>query len=237
MMRTTLVAVGALLALSCAGKQSVASKSAAAYREAVAKGTPVGAGGHGGHAGNDHSATTSTSPDQSHHDMAGMDHSQMSPAGSMAGMQHGSPKAMAKMDHSQMQHTSTGAMAGMQHGKTTGMANMDHAKMQHGSTGMAGMQHDSSSAMPGMDHSKMQQGSTAMPDMQRGSMPGMQHGAVQAVVVPPAPATSSGIARLSPSSTLNADDFDAPAPAAVSEAKKAAGEGAPQHSHQNEGAQ
>ncbi len=35
------------LAIGCRGKQSMASKSAARYRDAVAKGIPVAAGGHG----------------------------------------------------------------------------------------------------------------------------------------------------------------------------------------------
>lgn len=50
-MRLAAVAsLSVLLAVGCGGKQSVASKSAAAYQEALEKGMPIGEGGHGGHA-------------------------------------------------------------------------------------------------------------------------------------------------------------------------------------------
>ena len=153
--QTTLLILSLLLAAACGGKSSIASKSAAAYRNALTKGIPVGEGGHGGH-------------------QAEADHSQM-----------------AGMDHAKM--------AGMDHSK---MADMDHTKM-------AGMDHAN---MPGMQHG--------------GSMAGMQHGGMT-MQAPPnvdlsAPASNAAIRRLSPSSTLRADDFDAPAAVAVSEAAKAA---------------
>ena len=196
-----IVLVVALILAACGGKQSVASKSAAAYREAVAKGIPVESGGHGGH-----QAETSTA----HDEMAGMDHSQMQQGSTskMAGMEYGS---MAGMDHAKMQHGSTSSMAGMEHGS---MAGMDHAKMQHGSTSnMAGMEHGS---MAGMEHSQMQHGSMK-------NMPAMQHGTAATTTVTPAPTTSSGLAQLNPAATLSGDEFDQPAPAAVSEANKAGG--------------
>jgi hypothetical protein len=209
-----LLAIGAtLFALSCGGKQSMASKSAAAYRDAVAKGIPVGSGEHGGHAA---AVESSAEAGGGHDNMAGMDHSQM---------QHGSSSSMA-------------SMPGMQHGSTAGMSGMDHSKM-HGSsqsmTKMPGMQHGSMAEMSGMDHSQMQHGSTGakatMPGMQHGSMPGMsnmpgmQHGATAVAPVPPAPTNSSAIAKLNPSATLSPDSFDQPAPSAVSEANKAGAEG------------
>ncbi len=170
--QATVLILSLLLISACGGKNSMASKSATAYRDAVAYGIPVKEGGHGGHeiaAG--------------HSQMAGMDQS-----------------TMAAMDHSKMK------MAGMDHSK---MAGMDHSKM-------AGMDH---SKMAGMDHSKMA-------GMDHSSMAGMQHGGTSmqpaANVELSAPASNADIRRLSQSSTLRADDLDAPAPAAVSEAAKAA---------------
>jgi len=87
--------------------------------------------------------------------------------------------------------------------------------MQHG-TPAAAASHD----MAGMDHSKM-------PGMQHGGsmagMPGMQHGAATAppLVIAP-PSSNAAIAQTQPAATLRADEFDAPAPAAVGEAAKAA---------------
>lgn len=94
-----------LLVIACGGKQTVASRSAEAFREAQQKGTPLGGDSHGGHSAGqstDHSNMKSG-------DMAGMDHSKMKPGG-MAGMDHSKmkPGGMAGMDR--------GAMPGMQHG-------------------------------------------------------------------------------------------------------------------------
>ena len=140
----TIIAIAALLA-GCRGRQSVASKSAAAYREAIAKGVDVEAGGHthGGHTHEEAAKSPAT--------MAGMDH---------AKAQSGAMANMAGMDHSKMQHGPTKNMpnmAGMDHGS---MAGMDHSKMQHGSTmaSMPGMQHGS---MPGMNMAGMQHGATS----------------------------------------------------------------------------
>src|SRR5712692_4294783 len=182
----------ALAIAGCGGKQTIASKSAAAYDEARKKGIPIEAGEHGGH-----SAGVATAAN--HRAMTGTDHSKMS------GMQYGQSGAaahdMGEMDHSKM--------AGMQHGKsgaaTHSMAGMDHSKMsgmQHGQSGAA--THD----MAGMDHA---------------AMPGMQHGATTApaLVIAP-PTTNAAIAQTQPAATLRPDQFDAPAPAAIEEAAKAA---------------
>jgi uncharacterized protein involved in copper resistance len=116
-------ACAALIALTaCGGKQSMASKSAAAFQEAQKKGIPVSAGEHGGHAGEE----TTTMP--SEHD--GMDHA----AVGHAAMNH------VAMDHGAMNHVA------MDHG-TMDHAAMDHGSMQHEQ--MTGMQHG---AMPGMSH-------------------------------------------------------------------------------------
>ncbi len=185
------IAVGA-----CGGKQTMASKSAAAYDEAKKKGIPIEAGEHGGHSAEAGAEPTATDhaamPGMDHGAMAGMDHSKM------PGMQRGASGAAAH------------DMAGMNH---SGMAGMDHSKMpgmQHGASGaaahnMAGMDH---SAMAGMDHSKM---------------PGMQHGTATAAPIVIAPPTSNAaIAQTQPAATLRADEFDAPASTAIQEAAKGA---------------
>ncbi len=124
---TALLVGMAMMLGACGGKQTMASKSAAAYDEARKKGLPVSAGQHE-MAGMDHSS------------MPGMDHSHMS------GMQHGSKTAsahgMAGMDHSSMAGKDHAQMSGMQHGS----AAQPHGAMQHGS--MAGMQHGSMTNMP-----------------------------------------------------------------------------------------
>jgi hypothetical protein len=102
-------------------------------------------------------------------------------------------------------HTAEGA--GEQSADHAAMPGMDHPKM-------AGTDH---SAMAGMDHSKM-------PGMQHGSsMAGMQHGSSSTPpMVIAAPTSNAAIAQTQPAATLRSDQFDAPAPAAVEEAAKAA---------------
>jgi len=183
--------VATAVLVGCGGKQSVASKSAAAYREAVEKGIPVEGGGH------EHGATGKN--------MSGMEHSEMKGMANMPGMQHGSMqrmKNMPGMQHGSMQGMKN--MPGMQHGSMQGMKNMPG--MQHGS--MQGMAN-----MPGMQHGSMQ-GMANMPGMKHGSPSA-------ASVIIGAPSTNSAIAQLSPSSTLKEDALDAPAPVAVEEAKRA----------------
>ena len=104
---TAFASLSLLLAVGCGGKQSVASKSAAAYQEALKKGVPIGEGSHGGHVASEKSG------------MAGMDHSKMKQGGGMDGM--------AGMDHSKMKQGS--GMSGM-----SGMEGRDHSKMQGGMT-------------------------------------------------------------------------------------------------------
>lgn len=220
--RTT--AIGSMIAIAlmlflpaCGGKQTVASKSADAFREAQKKGTPIGGEGHGGHSagGDDHGAMTDSAGD--HSTMTGMEHSTAT-----AGSQDGT----AGMDHSKMQQgQSTGrnhpTMAGMVQSTTTassqdGMAAMDHSKMNMGGQDKAAA----------MQHGNPQQGQQPMAGMDHGRMPGMQHGAGAArSVVMSAPTTSAEMQQLRPEATLRADDFDAPVPISVSEAMKAQGGG------------
>ena len=178
-----------LFVVACGGKETVASKSAAAFREAQKKGTPIGGEAHGGHAGGEAQATMTG---MDHSTMTGMDHSTMTGSGAMAGMDHSKMQpgqSMAGMDHSKMQPGQS--MAGMDHSKMQpgeSMAGMDHSKMQPGES-MAGMNHSKmqpGQSMAGMDHSKMQPGqSMAGMDhskMQPGQQPmaGMDHSKMQA---------------------------------------------------------
>ena len=207
-----------IAAVGCGGKQSVASRSAAAYRQAIAEGKDVGAGGHvhGGHA-HDESAEAATT---THDSMQSMGHD------AMPGMEHG---ATSTMDHTQMQHGASQSMAnmpGMQHGATSAT---DHPQMQHGASqsmaNMPGMQHGATSTM---DHTQMQHGASQsmpnMPGMSHGAMEGMQHGGT----IPPGGLWGSQPGSLAPaaatqaSRTLQPDPLDAAAPVSVDEARKSA---------------
>lgn len=216
--RSFLILTALALLISCGGKQSVASKSAAALQEAQKKGLPISGESHGGHM-----ATVAEEGDQAgavdHSTMPGMDHSQM-----------------AGMDHSQMKGVDHSQMAGMDHGRTKAM---DHSQMpsaQHGN--MAGMQHDMSN---------MQHGSAMIPPGGLwGPVPGSQQVAAPraAPVLPLAasPRESTAISQLKPSSTLRADAQDAPAAVSVTEAQKSAGDTStaqppsnPHHGHRPDG--
>src|SRR5260221_6073565 len=127
--------LAAMAVVACGGKQTMASKSAAAFDEAKKKGIPIEAGEHGGHSAEPAGAATietetAEMPGMDHDAMPGTDHSQM------AGMKHGAAGSgthdMAGMDHS--------AMAGMDHSRM---------RMKHGAAGSSA--HD----MAGMDHSSM----------------------------------------------------------------------------------
>jgi hypothetical protein len=132
----TLACGAALLAaigvVACGGKQTMASKSAAAYDEAKKKGIPIEAGEHGGHSAEPAGAATTSTETAA---MPGMDH------GAMPGMDH---SAMAGMDHSKMpgmQHGSAAAgsheMPGMNHSAMPGMEHGSMPSMQHGSQAAA----------------------------------------------------------------------------------------------------
>jgi hypothetical protein len=125
----------AVLAGACSRRQTVASKSAAAYDEAVEKGLPIGSG-HGGHR---HGAVGSPSgeetPDAAANPMSGMDHVDHSPsagaddhsmtgidASKIDGRDRGSVPAM---DHSSMAGHDRAARANGDHSKVDG----EHSKM------------------------------------------------------------------------------------------------------------
>ncbi|HKR64559.1 MAG TPA: heavy metal-binding domain-containing protein [Thermoanaerobaculia bacterium] len=236
------IAVALLLVLTaCGGKETVASKSAKAFREAQAKGVQVGGGAadHHGGAATDSAADAGTAS-HDHSTMAGMDHS------TMTGMDHstmtGSRGDMAGMDHSKMNMPGQQPMAGMDHSKMNmqgrqPMAGMDHSKMNaQGGQSMAGMDHSKMNMpgqqpMAGMDHSKMNmpaQQPTA--GMDHSNMPGMQHGAAAPAVVAP-PTTNAEMQQMRPATTLRPDAFDAPVPVAVAEAAKSVQGGASEGQH------
>ena len=109
--------------VACGGRQTMASKSAAAYAEAQKKGQKIAAGGeHGGHAVESGAAEAPAA----HADMAGMDHSKMS------GIDH---SKMPGMDHSKTPGVDHSKMAGMEHQDTPSMQHdmpaMDHGAMKH----------------------------------------------------------------------------------------------------------
>ena len=180
---------------ACGRKDTVADRSAKAFREAQQKGIPVGGDGHGGHAAGE---------GEEHATIPGMDHSEMNAQ---------SGQSMAGMDHSKMN---------MQGGQS--MTGMDHSKMQHGQQPMAGMDHSQmqhgQQPTAGMDHGQMQPGQP-MAGMDHANMPGMQHGAAAAPVVIPPPTSNAEIQRLRPAATLKDDPFDAPAQSALAETAKA----------------
>ena len=236
----TIVAAAALLGAACGRGETMASKSAAAYREAAAKGTPIAGGGHDHHA-----ASETASADHADHEA--MDHSAMQhDTAGHEGMDHGAMQHgtadHAAMDHSARQHSTADHAAmdhsAMQHG-TAGHAGMDHSTMQHSTTGHAGMDHstmqESAGGHAGMDHSAMQESAGGHAGMDHSAM---QHGtsgqpsahaghtmtSAPAASVPlQTPNTNAEIAKTSPARTLQQDPLDAPAASAVSEANKASG--------------
>ncbi|HVE70523.1 MAG TPA: heavy metal-binding domain-containing protein [Thermoanaerobaculia bacterium] len=249
-----------LIAAACGGEKSVASKSAEAYREAQAKGIPVGGGHeHGGHdatataTGVDHSAhgaTTDAHTGMDHGSSAAsgtMDHSAHSATGSVdhAAMGHGTT-GTGVMDHAAMGHVATsrtGATdhAAMGHGATPRAGATDHAAMGHRSTPRAGttdhaaMGHGTTPTAAATDHAAMGHGTT--PTAATTDHAAMGHGTTGtagAPVIASAPRSNTEMQRVQPSATLRRDAFDAPAPVAVSEAAKAA-QGGGHEGHQTRG--
>ncbi len=171
----------ALFVAACGGAPSVASKSAAAYDEAKARGVMVGGGHeHGGHEHGGHEATTTGAHAAMQHEMqhdampemSAMDHSAhgaMS-AGEHAAMNHNpaSMPAMSHDAHAGMQHDAMPEMSAMDHSAHGAMSASEHAAMNHDTASMPAMSHD---AHAGMQHD-------AMPEM--GAMDHSAHGAMSA---------------------------------------------------------
>jgi uncharacterized protein GlcG (DUF336 family) len=118
--------------------------------------------------------------------------------------------------HDHAQHTATSHM------DHSTMTSMDHATMTHADHATM-VDH---STMTDMEHSAAaHSGHTAAPD--HAAMPGMHQHATPAAAttVTVAPRSTPDIHRIDPAATLSADEFDAPAPTSVEEARKAAGGG------------
>lgn len=206
--RTFACGIALLAGVACGGRQTTASKSAAAYDEARRNGQQVSAGEHGGH---ENAPATASAADATQPPMSGMDHS------TMTGMNHVHKNGV---DHFAMHGMDHPSMPGMKHDTMPGMrpptSDKRHATSEHGA--MPAMQHDSMagmahSSMPGMDHA-------AMPGMDHGAMASMHHATPMPLPLA-APASSSAIGATQPASTLRQDEFDAPAKSAVDDAAKA----------------
>ena len=144
-MRQLTSIIALTVVMGCGGDESIASKSAAAYREAKAKGIDVTGGHeHGGHAAPAVSSTTSTVQTGATDPHAGHDMTASATATDHAG--HGA----ASMNHAAMGHVAaTGGHAGhtmpsvgADHSAHRSSAAVDHAAMGHGpsSSGHAGHQ-------------------------------------------------------------------------------------------------
>ena len=205
--------LGGLMALiglaGCGREPSVASKSAAAFKEAQARGETFGGGaqGHGamtpggGHEMADTAPEGGTAAGHSGMPMEGMDHS---------------GQAQGGMDHSGM------TMKGMDHSKT-GQGGMDHSRMAQG-----GMDH-SGTAMKGMDHSKagqsgMDHSGTAMKDMDHSKMGqgGMDHSGMAMGGMDPTEPVAVAASPGQPVATLRPDALDAPAATSAADAQRSA---------------
>ncbi len=204
----------ALLALACGGEQSVASKSAAAYDEAKAKGVAVG----GGHEHGGHEAGAATETGHAAHATATDAHAGHDMTGGSTAMDHSAHGTSGAVDHAAMGHgTAANAHAG--HGTSSGAATdhsahrtgggaVDHAAMGHGTTASnAHAQHRSTSAASGAHAGH---GTTAQAGA-HDQHAGMQHAA------PPAGADPHAQHRQTTSSAAAADhsQHGATAPAAA----------------------
>jgi hypothetical protein len=189
----------AVLAGACARRQTVASKSAAAYDEAVEKGLPIGSG-HGGHG---HAAVGSPSGEESadagSSSMSGMGHADHS--ASAGAVDH----SMAGMDSSKVAGRAAGSLPATDHSKMAGhergsSADGDHSKMDGDHSGRmagAGKHHEAETEHP--------------------EKPAPVPSSVEALD------SNAEVVQLDPSATLRQDGLDAPAPGSVSEAQKASG--------------
>ena len=196
--------LAALVALAGCGKDpSVASRSAAAFREAQTKGeTFEGAAGSHGHG----ALTPGGGQDRSGMDMEGKDHSDMA----MEGMDH-SGTAMKGQDHSGMD-------MGRKDHSGMEMKGKDHSGMAMGGKGHSGM------AMGGKGHSGMDMEGEGHSGMAMGSMDhsGMAMGGKNPSAGPPAVAPPLTALPGQPVRTLTSDPLDSPAATSVLDAQRSA---------------
>lgn len=191
--RSVVILAMSLFLAACGGEQSVASKSAEAFREVQQAGTPIGGNSHGGHsADTDGHGGPTTDSAAGHAGVADMDHS------TTTGMAHtttAGPGHVAGMDHSKM---------------NVG----DRTEMHHHSL----PEEKQNETMTGMNHTKMQHEQKPMAAMDHSDMPGMHHGSGEAALL--TNDSSSDSQQLRPAIALTVDPFDAPAPISVSESLK-----------------
>lgn len=189
-----------LIGLSgCNREPSVASKSAAAFREAQKRGDALGGGAHahgamtpsGEHEMADTAPEGGTAAGHSGMPMEAMDHSGQA----QGGMDH-SRMTQGSMDHSGM------TMKGMDHSKA-GKGGMDHSGMAQGGMDHSGM------TMKGMDHSKTGQ-------------EGIDHSGVAMGGMDPAEPAPVAASPGQPAATLRPDALDAPAATSVADAQRSA---------------
>ena len=211
-----LVALAALA--GCEKEPSVASKSAAAFREAQAKGETFEGAAHG----HGHGATT---PGGGHEDMTARAET-AHPETSQSGHDHAAMGGRAA-DHSATGH---GSAEHQEAGGQDGHAGMDHSRMDHGQGHAAPAGRASQGpGRSGETAGHAGHGATA-PEAPATPTPGRQPpsaghaghsmpGAVPSGTTAPEPvAPSAG----QPARTLSPDPLDAPAPTSVQEAQRSA---------------
>jgi hypothetical protein len=236
-------AVALAFAAGCGGgEQSVASKSAAAYREAVASGRTIAAGHDHGHGGVDPATGTGV-------DHAGRDAAAAGAAVGHDAMDHGTPGARVAAGHDAAGHTTTsggpadhrpmaGSAAGHEgHAAATASSSGQHGAMQHGTTASPSGDAHAGHAAPASPQRDAHAGHAAPVSPQHDAPPAMQHApsaddphaqhraAAPAGTPSPmtdAPRTSREISRLGAGSALQPDRFDRPRPEPVAEAARAA---------------
>ena len=191
------------LELACRSSETTASKSAAAYDEALRKGEPVKAGeAHGQHG-----------------------QAQPRPQTTMEAASPAAGGAMPGMDHSQMTgHSSAPPKPARAHGAST----VDHAAMGHGSGASA----PATGSMKGMDHSTMSSPKGAMEPAETDHA-AMGHGTGAATApAKPEPAAAVAVAG-QPGRTLLKDAKDEAAPTSIDEAARASAMAASGHAMQH----
>lgn len=193
-----------LLTAACGRKETIAEKSATAFREAQAKGITAGGDGHD-HGHQAAAPSPSTTTDHAAHDgSTAMDHAAHD-------MDQAAPGAASqRMDHAQHRAAPSIAHAGHEM-PARDVAHDQHAGMQHGTTPRA--------ADPHAQH--RQPTTPAQADPHAGHTMTTTPAALPATTIPTgAPRTNAEMQRVQPASTLRSDAFDAPAPVSVSEAAK-----------------
>lgn len=206
-------AVAAAWLVACAGTESTASRSAAAFDEALRKGKAVGSGG--AHAGHQHPETPAAVPSPAPPDHGAMTHSH-APTGT-ASKEGSDPHAAMDHDHAAMGHESSPSEA------------VDHSSKGHGAVPQ-GAQPQAASAQPGAAAGTLAPdaldgpAATAVEEAQRAGQMGSEghgrhggHGAqpfrqIDADKVPDAAASGHATGRAAPVRQQGKDAKDEPDP-------------------------